>query len=339
MSSISSSCFMGMKMATVEQLRNYRDSLTAYAKLMNVSIQAAFDTCVTPDWVWSECNAASDAAGPPLPLSEREDVLSSLLKDTPAREAAGRAKYEEIRAAVCGKAGATSSTLVVWTEQFAAVDVDVSTLGLSRLEIACVGARRPIAEVFAQSTQPEVVREVVRSDLKSQLQEMESYASNNSGIDQDITLWIPYVRAAVTGEVRDNELAMLPADGRADRLRNECAQDRLSKLYMRRRPDGGIERPCGRSYFGGDVLWTTKHPDSVFNVEVSMTDRVDNGLPVWRVDATAPGASKSSDTRYFAVETKTQAMCRYGCEFVGRHAYIRCDGTVYDVLDLPDLSS
>lgn len=95
----------GDKMATAEQLRNYRNSLAEYAKLMNVSIQSAFDACVTPDWVWSECSAACDAAGPPKPPSEGEDMLASLWQDTPEREAASKAKYEEIRASVCGIVG------------------------------------------------------------------------------------------------------------------------------------------------------------------------------------------------------------------------------------------
>jgi hypothetical protein len=229
-------------------------------------------------------------------------------------------------------------TLTVWTSATTAVHVDPQTLGLSRLELTCVGPRKHVAEVVADSADPKVVAAAVRESMAYSVREMESHKPRTTGlgIDQDIVMWLPYLRAAVFGKVQEDELAQLPADGRADRLRNECTQDRLSKLYMRRRPDGGIERPCGRSYFGGDVLWSTKHPDSVFDLEVSMTDRVENGVPVWCVDAAEVG-SNWRDTRHFAVETKTKAMCRYGCEFVGRHAYIRCDGVVYDVLDLPNI--
>jgi hypothetical protein len=226
-------------------------------------------------------------------------------------------------------------TLTVWTSATTAVHVDPQTLGLSRLELTCVGPRKPVAEVVADSADPKVVAASVRASLASNVREMESSYPRavGLGIDQDIVMWLPYLRAAAFDEVREDELARLPADGRADRLRHECDQNRLSKLYMRRRSDGGIERPCGRSYFGGDVLWSAKHPNSVFDLEVSMTDHVENDLPVWRVDAAEVG-SNWRDTRHFAVETKTKAMCRYGCEFVGRHAYIRCDGVVYDVLDL-----
>jgi hypothetical protein len=88
-------------MTTATQLQDYRDSLAEYAKSMGVSLHEAFDTCFTPEWVWSECSAAREAAGPAPVAPEGMDVLAAFWLETPERDAAAKAKYDEIRALVC----------------------------------------------------------------------------------------------------------------------------------------------------------------------------------------------------------------------------------------------
>lgn len=86
---------------TNEQIQNYRNALTAYANVMNVSLSEAFDSTVTPDWVWAECALARKAARSRCSIAD-EDLLSLFAGETPEREAASKAKYNEIRALVCG---------------------------------------------------------------------------------------------------------------------------------------------------------------------------------------------------------------------------------------------
>jgi len=80
---------------TNEMLANLKSNVAELATMLGLSMEAAFDAAVMPDWLWTEMVAAADLVGPrPAP------TFDLFAPDSPEREAASRAVFNRVKSFV-----------------------------------------------------------------------------------------------------------------------------------------------------------------------------------------------------------------------------------------------
>ncbi len=80
---------------TNEMLATLTNNVAELAATLGITMDAAFDAAVMPEWLWTAMAMARDAAGPRPEMS-----MDLLAPESPEREAAAKAVFERERMAV-----------------------------------------------------------------------------------------------------------------------------------------------------------------------------------------------------------------------------------------------